>query len=218
VKRATSLLLAGSLALGVGASVFLAHPAVSNSFSGSEPPAAVTCGEGLDCTSDTFTAADVTGPGFACNSALGSCFDTGPGACNSVGTDGSGNLVLGGTACSPTIEIGGTGNITVTGTTLTIANGGLDMNNNATIVNTGANKPVWVNDTDGLYIQPYSSASLGTCGTIPEGTIRTVLAAGASRTRVCVCTSDGAGSPAFEWRNLQDPSTAGTATTCPATP
>lgn len=165
MKRTTSILLAGSLLVGLGASVFFVQPAASGAFGGSEPEA---CGTGLDCTSDTFTAADATGPGFACTSVLASCFDSGPGSCNSVTTDGTGALVLGGTACSPTIKIGGTGNITITGTTITNANGGLDMNNNAAMQNSAANKALWVNETDGLLLNPFSATP--TCAAGNKGT------------------------------------------------
>lgn len=150
MKRTTSLLLAGSLALGVA--VFSILPASSNSFGGAEP---VSCGAGMDCTSDTFTAAASSGSGFTCNSSLADCLNM-PGACTSVGTDGT-NMYLGGTGCSPTIRIGGSGNISITGSTITNTNGGLDMNNNATIMNSTASKPVLFNDADGVRITCYAA-------------------------------------------------------------
>lgn len=175
---------------------------------------------GQPLSTASVTATTTGGNGFTCNSALASCFDPGPGSCNSFGTNVSGEIVLGGSACAPTIRVGGGGNVTIKGSGVDYVNAFVDFGFNSTIGNSYANKPVWVNDTDGLYLQPYSAASLPTCGGsgVPEGTIRTVLAASSSRGRVCVCTSDGAGTPAYSWRNLLDPSTAGTSTTCPATP
>jgi hypothetical protein len=116
-----------------------------------------TCGVNLSCVSDTFTATTTTGSGFACNSALASCVDLGPGSCNSLGTNGSGNIVMGGTACSPTILIGGGGNITITGSNITMVNAGLDAGNNTTIMNTTSGKPVLFNDADGIRLTPYSA-------------------------------------------------------------
>lgn len=174
MTRTTSGLLAASLLTAIGASVLMSYSALSGSpFGGSDigGGSGVTyCGPGLDCTSDTFTAADTTGPGFACNSALASCFDPGPGACNSFGTNGSGDIVLGGTACAPVIRIGGSGNVTITGTGgITIANTGLDMNNNGLITNTAAGKPVLVNDGDGLRLTGYSATP--TCASGVTGTL-----------------------------------------------
>jgi hypothetical protein len=62
-----------------------------------------------------------------------------------------------------------------------------------------------------------TSATLATCNSGNEGRIDRDVAAGVStgnRTRICVCTSDGAGTPAYAWRNLAT-GNVGTSTTCP---
>lgn len=64
----------------------------------------------------------------------------------------------------------------------------------------------------------YSAISGQTCQASREGQIRADALSGqsgtSSRTRVCVCTSDGAASPAYAWMNLTS-GTVGTTTTCP---
>ena len=62
----------------------------------------------------------------------------------------------------------------------------------------------------------YSFVTLGTCDSDAEGTTALDVASGVStgaRTRLCLCTSDGAGTPAYAWQNLAS-ATVGTATTC----
>lgn len=60
------------------------------------------------------------------------------------------------------------------------------------------------------------AATLRTCAAGTEGLITRDAAAGGStgaRTRYCLCTSDGGGSPAYAWQNLVT-GTVGTTTTC----
>jgi hypothetical protein len=64
--------------------------------------------------------------------------------------------------------------------------------------------------------------ALGTCGsaTAPEDTFRNDSTGGGTTTgktsKPCVCTSDGAASPTYQWRNLLNPSdVTGNTTTCP---
>lgn len=59
-------------------------------------------------------------------------------------------------------------------------------------------------------------ASLATCASATEGNIsRDTLAGGTTghRTRVCLCTSNGAGTPAYAWQNVVS-GTVGTTSTC----
>ncbi len=66
------------------------------------------------------------------------------------------------------------------------------------------------------------TTSLSTCGTtIAEGTL-SQQGGGTSgtRTKLCWCTSDGSGTPAYAWKNIttiaaNDAASIGTATTCP---
>lgn len=61
-----------------------------------------------------------------------------------------------------------------------------------------------------------AAVALPTCAAGVEGRIvRDTLAGGTTgaRTRVCLCTSDGAGSPAYAWQNIVS-GTVGTTTTC----
>lgn len=75
-------------------------------------------------------------------------------------------------------------------------------------------------------IRYFPFSSLGTCngstatGGIPEGTVKLLSGAAASgRSRLCVCSSDGGGTPAYSWMNTGCPTAAGgTSTSCPACP
>lgn len=130
------------------------------------------CGVNLSCVSATFTATTTTGSGFACNSALASCIDLGPGSCNSLGTDGSGAVLVGGDACAPTVKFGSTGNVTITGNGgITLANAGLDLNNNTTMMNTASGKPILVNEESGFRLTPYSATP--TCNAGAAGNFST---------------------------------------------
>jgi hypothetical protein len=65
------------------------------------------------------------------------------------------------------------------------------------------------------------TAALGTCALAREGTeMRDNTSGGTSgdRTRICLCTSDGGGTPAYAWVNIGCPDTVGDATTCPVCP
>lgn len=62
-----------------------------------------------------------------------------------------------------------------------------------------------------------SLVTLPTCSSAVEGAIRADAASGGTsgvRTRVCICTSDGGGTPAYAWQNSAT-ATVGTSTTCP---
>jgi len=74
--------------------------------------------------------------------------------------------------------------------------------------------PLKVGDPDGLQLT--DTAALPTCVVGIEGTFKrdgTTGAASTARTRVCLCTSDGAATPAYAWVNAVS-GTVGTATTC----
>ncbi len=70
-------------------------------------------------------------------------------------------------------------------------------------------------DKDGTYIF-YGNPTLRTCAAAIEGAVSRDVASGVStgkRTKLCLCTSDGAGSPAYVWQNLAT-GTLGSTTTC----
>lgn len=67
---------------------------------------------------------------------------------------------------------------------------------------------------DGSFVS--AAATLQTCAAATEGLIARDAAAGGSsgsRTRICICTSDGAATPAYAWQNVGSGSL-GNATTC----
>jgi hypothetical protein len=177
---------------------------------------------GQDISADTFVASTATGPAFACGGALADCFDTGAGANNSIGTDSSGRVLLATGAGTGVVRVGD-------GTQVEIAeNGNFSLTNGAAIFNgstviynqtTGASVPI--DAPFGLKINAKSLAASSGCASTREGAmVWDILSGGTTgaMTRVCRCTSDGAGTPAYTWVNTGCPNTPGTATTCPACP
>jgi hypothetical protein len=60
------------------------------------------------------------------------------------------------------------------------------------------------------------ATAVGTCNAGAEGAMRRDTVGGGTgghRTRVCLCTSDGAGSPAYAWQNMVS-GTVGTSSAC----
>lgn len=174
-----SALLGASILIGVGAAVFSVPPASSNSFTGSDNGSSSggggTCGLNMSCTDSNFIATAANGvAGYGCNSALASCVDLGPGACNGLGTDGTASIILGtnpnGTPCAPVVKFGATGNVQITGNGgILLANTALDMNNNSVLTNTAAGKPVLVNEENGFRLTGYSATP--TCNSGATGTV-----------------------------------------------
>lgn len=78
-----------------------------------------------------------------------------------------------------------------------------------------------LSDPDGTAFIPVSAMPTQACGTayVPEGTVLAFAAAASNPTRLCFCTSDGGGTPAYRWQNITPGhATAGqygTSTTCP---
>jgi hypothetical protein len=141
-------LIAVSVAGAIGVSVFSIGTATSNPFgAGYTPP---TCGENLSCASADFAATASSGNGFSCTAALAECFDPGPGTCNEIGTNGSGQLVLGGTDCNPDIVWGDSSRIQ--GNTWTNTNGAIVCNNGCFLVNQTGTEPVKITDAHGIAI------------------------------------------------------------------
>lgn len=89
-----------------------------------------------------------------------------------------------------------------------------DLLAQSTISNTTASQAVTISDAQGLLIV---SQTLPTCAAGLEWTLVSDAASGVStgaRSRMCMCTSDGAGTPAYAWQNIVT-ANIGNTTTCP---
>jgi hypothetical protein len=235
-------LLAASVLVGVGASVFLVGQADSNSFSsgpfGSPGGGSTTlstgqklCLNGTDCSvyaqydggSIGLVGAEVDTPsGFTDSQKVNPDLTITP--FNVVAQAGSGQRAFGVAQTGARIyfDVGG-GNIYCysDGARVVCGSGwAIPSFETDTIGSFTANRVI---DIFNPHVFPVSS--LGTCngsssaGSIPEGTIKVLSGSSLSaQSRVCACVSDGAGSPAFTWINLGCPNTAGTNSTCPACP
>jgi hypothetical protein len=216
MKRAMMALVSVGVAVGLGASLVYSPSPSAGPFAGSD---VASCAAGSDCSADTYTASTAAGTGYACSSAVTTCFDPGPGADNGIGTDGSGRLILGTGAGTTEVRIGAAGTVSLTENgNVQISNGALLLQNNTVIYNQTAAKPVGVDAPFGVQL---AAKALGTCASAVERSLVPDAAAGGTtgaRTRLCLCTSDGAGTPAYSWRNISCPGEAGTTTTCPVCP
>jgi hypothetical protein len=133
-------------ALGVGVTLgFVGSPFGSGN--GGTPPAG--CGEDESCAAVSYEATAVAGSGFTCTAALASCLDPGPGALNDIGTNGSGDILLG--SGNVTVRVGGdSGSIVMTGNgSLTNTNGAINCDSGCQIRDSG-NGVLPVNTTGGV--------------------------------------------------------------------
>lgn len=146
MKPLYSIAIASGIALALGATVAFSPSATSGPFGGSEP---ATCGAGLDCSSDTYTATASSGSGYACNSALATCVDLGPGANNGIGTNASGHILLGPeNGTSTIVKVNDT--VTIEAGSAQFTNMDVKINNNACLVD--PTNDVDVCDADGITI------------------------------------------------------------------
>jgi hypothetical protein len=166
---------------------------------------------GQEVAATRYTASATSGAAFSSSATLPAVLDM-AGADNQIGTDGT-QILIGPTASTTCIvKMGASLRFLCNGTAE--INGPLDQYNAGFFKNTigGAVK---VDDAEGMNI---AAKALGTCGASREGDILRDTAAGGSttgeRTRLCMCGSDGAGTPAYAWQNLVS-GTTGTTTTCP---
>lgn len=158
----------------------------------------------------SYTGTDGTGPVFDCqNASSEGCLRLGPGSCMTVGQNASGYIQIG-MGCNPTVDVG----------TQTRLQDNQVVTVYLTLQNSGAIRhltgPVPVEG-----VLRHVPAALGTCNATNEFGVKADSASGVStgaRSRVCLCTSDGGGTPAYEWRNIGCPNEAGTSTTCPVCP
>lgn len=164
---------------------------------------------GQDVTAARFVASASSDTGYKCNAALTDCVDLGPGANNSIGTDGSGKVILGAGGV-PTVEFGITGNVSISGNGgIGITNTALNLVNNAYITNSVG--PIRLDDADGVQEQVLPSASLVEC-TSALRTRRVVLSVTAADDRECRCIRLADGT-SYAWRNMVS-GTVGSSTAC----
>lgn len=176
MKRATSLLLAASLAVGVGASVFHFTAAPAGSFNGTIGGTPTTgyglggaCGLNDTCAAVSYTATTTDGGvGFGCTG-QGDCLDLGPGNCNSIATDSNGYIHLGGANSCGTLVYVGDSTMLQQGA-ITLTNGAANLNGTTYIRN--ASGAVDVDDADGLLLAP--QASTPSCSSGNKGTFSTL--------------------------------------------
>lgn len=155
MTRGAKALLAGIMLAGLsggGVALFSALTAVASPFGGGE---SATCGPGLTCSSDTFTATEASsGPAFACSAALAECLDPGPGTCNEIGTNVAGDVILGGTDCTPTIRWGDSSSLN--GNSWTNTNGAINCEGSCQIRDSG-NGTLPINTTGGVVFNSTSA-------------------------------------------------------------
>jgi hypothetical protein len=208
VRRALKWMGRGALFLFVGlvgSNVVL--PAVARAqfvaSSGASATQVLAALVGQNLSVNKLTATASSGTAVAATSQLACAVDFGPGAADCIGTNGSGYI----TADSNAVFDVGTSRVQndqVTTVYLTMINGGtIRRLDSAPISIEGGVRNV--------------AAALGTCSAGTEWTIKADTASGVStgaRSRSCLCTSDGAGSPAYAWQNVVT-GNLGTTTTCP---
>jgi hypothetical protein len=162
-----------------------------------------TCGVNMSCVAESFTATATSGTAFAVTSQLTCAVDLGPGALDCLGTDGSGFVTL------PDGAVLKVGDTVLQNAQVTIVNGYLTLSNSAIRRLAGDAVPIEGGARS-------VAAALGACNAGNEWTLKADSASGAStshRSRLCLCTSDGAGTPAYAWQNAVS-GTVGTDTTC----
>jgi hypothetical protein len=133
--------------------VLLPAVALASSFSASS---AGSCGVNMSCTPSSVTVTTTSGAGFACSAELASCVDLGPGTLNSLGTNASGDILVG--DGNVTVRVGGSGGaIVMTGNgSLTNTNGAVNCDGNCQIRDSG-NGVLPINTTGGVSINSTSN-------------------------------------------------------------
>lgn len=171
-------------------------------------PGGGSCGVNMTCTAEAFVATTGSGTAYAVSSQLASAVDLGPGSCDHLGTNGSGYVLVGGGTCSPTWLFGDA----------TTVQSGQVVTNYFSIISSGSGAirslsgPVPIEG-----VVRHVPATLVTCNATNEFGVMGDSASGGStgdRSRICLCTSDGGGSPAYAWQNIVT-GNIGTSTTCP---
>lgn len=159
----------------------------------------------------TVTAGQV---GFQCDGVNPQCVDLGPGSRNAIGTNISGEILLGPGSGNTTVvrNFGDYVGLQITGSNITASSAFL-LGASGLIQNATAAKPVLVNDADGFQVA--CKTAITTCTSALENSEIPVCGTGGALTKRCVCMGDGT---TYAWRNLFNLAAgAGTTTTCPAT-
>jgi hypothetical protein len=82
----------------------------------------------------------------------------------------------------------------------------------------GADTSCFISDGTTIWVTSFgwSSHTLDTCNSANEGAVQRQggAAGSAVRTKLCLCTSDGAATPTYAWQNIAS-AAVGNATTCP---
>lgn len=92
---------------------------------------------GQPVSAERYVATASTGTGFACNSALGSCIDLGPGTANFIGTNGSGDVLIGDSGVNPVVRLGASSVFTGNGSWAN-TNGAIDCDGGCMVRNNAA--------------------------------------------------------------------------------
>jgi hypothetical protein len=127
---------------------------------------------GQDISADSYTATASSGSGFLCSSALAECVDLGPGAANTIGTNGSAEILIGNS--NAVIARFGDSTLVQSGQ-ITLTNGALTVN--GSVIRNLSTGAVFVDDPEGLEITP--QASTPSCAASNAGTFSTLTSTGA---------------------------------------
>lgn len=175
-------------------------------------PGGGACGVNMTCTAEAFVATAASGYGLECQSASADgCVKLGPASCNVVGEDPVTGYVLFGKrgVCTPeAVDIGNTrlqsGQV--------ITGGYFTLTSSVAGSIRSLSGPVPVEG-----VLRHVPDTLGTCNATNEFGVKGDSSSGGTtgdRSRICLCTSDGGGTPAYAWQNVVS-GTVGTSTTCP---
>lgn len=168
-----------------------------------------------------YRATATTGTAFQSDAVLECAFDTGPGARNCVGTNVSGEILLGpGSGSGTFVRVFGTyQGLSVIAQDFTASNtatiaAAIFLGTNAYIQNSNAAKPVRVNDL--LQIDAVTTMEACAVGYLNSLRPFNPGAESTERTRLCFCTSDNAvGVDTYRWQNVVTGTVGGTDTECP---
>lgn len=147
MRRTRTKVLAGLLVL---VSTVAVASAISSGGSGGGTVDVLGSLVGQTVVADSYRATTATGPAFYVDGILSCVLDLGPGARNCLGTNGSGDILLGPNdgGAGTEVRVGGS----VSALNLNLTNGFLNLVNNAAITNPQPGKPVYVTEEEGLSI------------------------------------------------------------------
>lgn len=138
------------IVLALASSAASAQPFPGSGGGGTSPADIQAALVGQAINADSYTATTTTGPGFSANAVLACALDLGPGSRNCLGTNLSGDILLGPNDGGAGTEVRVSGSVSALNLNLT--NGFLNLVNNAAITNPQPGKPVYVTEEEGLVI------------------------------------------------------------------